>query len=91
MFDAVSAANLAVSVSSTRVTLTWSRADGANTYIVLIGTSPSSANIISTNTTNPEYFWNGGNVGTYYARIQSHNPCGTSGSSNEVSFRITGQ
>ena len=84
-------ANLAVSVSSTRVTLTWSRVDGVIDYIVLIGTSPSSANTISTNTTNPEFFWNGGSVGTYYARIQSRNSCGTSGSSNEVAFTVTGQ
>ena len=84
-------ANLAVSVASTRVTLGWSRADGANDYLVLVGTTPSSSNTISTNTTNPEFFWNGATLGTYYARIQSRNSCGTSGSSNEVAFTVTGQ
>jgi hypothetical protein len=82
---------LAVTVASTRVTMTWAPVNGASDYLVLVGTTASSSNVISTNTTNPEFFWNGATLGTYYARIQSRNPCGTSGSSNEVAFTVTGQ
>ena len=83
--------NLAVSAVGTRVTFNWAPVNGVIEYIVLVGTSPSSSNTISTNTTNPEFFWNGAANGSYYARIQSRNACGTSGSSNEVAFTVSGQ
>ena len=75
-------------MSDTRVTLTWSASSGAAEYIVLIGTTPSSSNELSTNTTNTTYQWNGAPVGQHYARIQAKNSCGTSGSSNEVAFTV---
>ena len=82
-------ANLVVTMSDTRVTLTWSAVSGATEYVVLVGTSPSSSNEILTNTTNTTYQWNGAKIGQHYARIQAKNSCGTSGSSNEVAFTVT--
>lgn len=81
-------ANLAVSVTGTSVVLTWSAATGAMDYMILVGTTPSSSNTLSTNTSQTTYPWSGVSPGTYYVRIQSRNACGTSGSSNEVSFRV---
>lgn len=79
--------NLTVSVSGTRVTLSWSSA-GAPEYLILVGTTPSSSNALSTNTTQTTYTWTI-SPGTYYARIQSKSGSNTSGSSNEVSFSVS--
>jgi hypothetical protein len=80
--------NLAVTTSGTSVVLSWSAVNGAMEYIVLVGTSPSSSNTLSTNTSQPTYPWSGVPAGSYYARVQARNSCGTSGSSNEVRFTI---
>jgi hypothetical protein len=82
-------ANLAVaSVAGTTVTLTWSAVNGATQYVVLVGRSPSSSDILSTNTTNTNYQWGGVPQGQHYARVQAMNSCGTSGSSNEINFTV---
>ena len=80
--------NLAVATSGTSVVLSWSAVSGAMEYLVLVGTSPSSANTLSTNTSQPNYSWSGVTPGSYYVRVQARNSCGTSGSSNEVRFSI---
>jgi hypothetical protein len=56
--------------------------------LILVGTTPSSSNSLSTNTTQTTYTWTI-SPGTYYARVQSKNGSTTSGSSNEVSFTVT--
>lgn len=82
--------NLAVqSIVGTSVTLSWSGVSGATEYLILVGTSPSSSNEVSTNTTQTNYTWTV-SPGTHYARVQAKNACGTSGSSNEVSFSVAG-
>jgi hypothetical protein len=82
---------LSADVIGSRVTLTWSASSGASEYLVLIGSTPSSSNVLFTNTTQLTYAWNGGSPGTYYARIQARNSCGNeSGSSNEVAFTTVG-
>ena len=82
--------NLTVaSVTGTVVTLSWSAASGAAEYLILVGTSPSSSNTLSTNTTQTTYTWTV-SPGTYYARVQAKIGTATSGSSNEVSFFIAG-
>jgi len=82
-------ANLVVTAIDTRVTLTWSAVSGITEYIVLIGSAASNSNELFTNTTNTTYQWNSAGLGQHYARIQAKNTCGTSGSSNEVAFRVT--
>lgn len=78
------------SIVGTSVTLTWSGVSGATQYVILVGTTPSSSNDLSTNTTQTNYTWTV-SPGTHYARVQAKNACGTSGSSNEVSFFVPGQ
>lgn len=83
-------ANLVESHVATRVDLSWSASSGAAEYVVIVGSEPSSSNSLFTNTSQTRYSWGGVRVGTYYARVQAKNACGTSGSSNEVMFTVTG-
>jgi hypothetical protein len=80
--------NLTVRVIGTQVTLSWS-SSGSPQYQILVGTSPSSSNALSTNTTQTTYTWTV-SPGTYYARVQSLSGTTTSGSSNEVNFTVSG-
>ena len=73
--------------NGSQISLSWT-GTGAPEYLVLVGTSPSSSNTLSTNTTKTEYTWTV-SPGTYYARVQSKNGTATSSSSNEVSFTVT--
>jgi hypothetical protein len=57
--------------------------------LILVGTSPSSSDALSTNTTQTSYTWTA-KSGTQYARVQAKMPCGTSGSSNEVVIVVAG-
>jgi hypothetical protein len=78
-----------VSVSGTRVEFAWSASATAAEYVMLIGTTPSSSNILLTNTTQTTYSLGGAPAGHQYARVQAKNACGTSGSSNEVEYTVT--
>ncbi|HEY7190178.1 MAG TPA: hypothetical protein VH436_26680 [Vicinamibacterales bacterium] len=80
--------NLTVKVVGTQVTLNWS-SSGSPQYQILVGTSPSSANALITNTTQTTYTWTV-SPGSYYARVQSMSGSTTSGSSNEVNFTVSG-
>jgi hypothetical protein len=75
-------------IAGTQVTLAWTEVSSATQYVVLVGTSPSSSNTLSTNTTQVTYSWSGVPVGRHFARVQTTNLCGTSGSSNEVEFTV---
>lgn len=80
--------NLALaSVQGTVATLQWSAVSGATEYQVLVGSAPSSSDLVSTNTTNNSYTWTA-KQGRQYARVQAK--CGGSwgSSSNEVEFTI---
>ena len=50
-------ANLAASTAGSVVTLQWSAVSGATEYMVLVGSTPSSSDQLSTNTTNNSYTW----------------------------------
>jgi hypothetical protein len=83
-------ANLAVaSIQGTVITLQWSAVSGASEYSVLVGSTPSSSDLLSTNTTNSNYTWTA-KPGRQFARVQAK--CGGSwgGSSNEVEFIVAG-
>ena len=71
------------------VTLRWSAVNGATEYSVLVGSTPSSSDLLSTNTTNNSYTWTA-RPGQQYARVQAK--CGGQfgGSSNEVVFTVGG-
>src|SRR5262245_46441668 len=50
--------NLAVaSINGSSVTLQWNSVSGATQYTVLVGSSPSSSDQLSTNTSNNSYTW----------------------------------
>lgn len=83
-------ANLTVvSVQGTVVTLQWSAVSGASEYLILVGSTPSSSDSLSTNTTNTSYTWTA-KPGKQFARVQAK--CGGSfgSSSNEVDFTVSG-
>ena len=82
-------ANLAATVAGSVVTLRWSAVNGATEYLVLVGSTPSNSDQLSTNTTNNSYSWTA-RPGQQYARVQAK--CGGQfgGSSNEVTFTVSG-
>jgi hypothetical protein len=82
-------ANLAASVAGTVVTLQWSAVSGATEYTVLVGSTPSSSDQLSTNTTNSNYTWTA-RPGRQFARIQAKCGGAWGGSSNEVEFTVAG-
>jgi hypothetical protein len=79
---------LAASVSGNTATLRWNAVSSATDYLILIGTSQSSSNSLSTNTSETSFVWNSVSSGTYHARVQARDSTGSSGSSNEVQFTV---
>jgi hypothetical protein len=83
-------ANLVVSaVQGSVVTLQWSAVSGASEYAILVGSTPSSSDQLSTNTSNATYTWTA-QPGRQFARVQAK--CGGTwgGSSNEAEFTVAG-
>ena len=84
-------ANLHVdSLQGSTVSLSWSAVSGATEYLVLFGSTSGSSDELFTNTSQAAYTTGGIKVGHHYARVQAKNACGTSASSNQVDFSITG-
>jgi hypothetical protein len=82
-------ANLTASVAGSVVTLQWSAVSGATEYTVLVGSTPSSSDQLSTNTTNSNYTWTA-RPGRQFARVQAKCGGAWGGSSNEVEFTVAG-
>jgi hypothetical protein len=81
-------ANLRVaSIQGTVVTLEWNAVSGATEYSVLVGSVPSSSDLLSTNTTNTSYTWTA-KGGRQYARVQAKCNGVFGGSSNEVEYTV---
>jgi hypothetical protein len=80
--------NLSVaSIQGTVVTLQWTGVSGAIDYTILVGSTPSSSDQLSTNTTNTSYTWTA-KKGSQFARVQARFSCGMSGSSNEINYTV---
>ena len=83
------ATNLSVTQNlSTRV-LAWTAGAKATDYDIQIGTTSGSSDIVRENTTHTDYTWTGGGsgtTGTFYARVHSHNSCGSGPASAELVF-----
>jgi type 1 fimbria pilin len=83
------ATNLSVTQNlSTRV-LTWTAGAKATDYDIQIGFSSGASDIVRDNTTHTDYTWTGGGSGTngtFYARVHSHNSCGSGPASAELVF-----
>ena len=82
-------ANLTASIAVSVVTLQWSAVSGATEYTVLVGSTPSSSDQLSTNTTNSNYTWTA-RPGRQFARVQAKCGGAWGGSSNEVEFTVVG-
>jgi hypothetical protein len=80
---------LSVSVTAGAVSLTWSPVSEASDYVVLIGNTPSSADVLLTNTTDSTQTLESMEPGSHFARVHAHNWCGTSESSDPVEFTIS--
>jgi len=80
--------DLSVKVTGTAVNLSWSPVNDASDYVVLVGTTPSGSDILLTNTTEASYTLEGVEPGTHFARVLTHNWCGTSESLDAVAFTV---
>lgn len=75
-------------VGSTR-TLSWTPGANATDYDIQIGYTSGGSQLVRDNTTHTSYQWTGGGSGTngtFYARVHSHNSCGSGPSSAELVF-----
>ena len=79
-------ANFGVALSGSSAVFTWSAVSGAMDYTLRVGTSAGAANVISTNTTQTSYTWNGTGRGTYFATVEARNACGSGAASIQLSF-----
>lgn len=84
-----SPANFAVALAGSSAVFSWSAVSGANDYVIRIGSTPGSGNMVSTNTTQTTFTWNGTGRGTYYATVEARNACGGGPVSNTLTFTTT--
>jgi hypothetical protein len=83
------ATNLAVSQNGSTRVLTWTAGARATDYDIQIGTASGASDLVRDNTTHTDYSWTGGGSGTtstFYARVHSHNSCGSGPASAELVF-----
>jgi hypothetical protein len=83
------ASNLSVAQNGSTRILSWTAGANATSYDVQIGTESGGSDIVQANTTQTSYTWTGGgsgNTGTFYARVHSHNSCGSGLPSPELVF-----
>jgi hypothetical protein len=80
--------NVAATVSGNNVLFTWSAVNNVRDYELQVGTSPGDSSVMSTNTTQTNYAWNGAARGTFYLRVNSRNTCGSGQPSNSVQFTV---
>lgn len=83
------ASNLSSSLSGSTRTLTWTAGANATGYDIQIGYTSGGSEFVRDNTTHTNYTWTGGGSGTngtFYARVHSHNSCGSGPPSNELVF-----
>jgi hypothetical protein len=70
------------------VNLSWSAVGDATDYVVLVGRTPGSAETALTNTSETHHSIDDLPRGTHFARVHAHNWCGTSASSEPISFQV---
>jgi hypothetical protein len=83
------ATNLISTLAGSTRTLTWTAGANATDYDIQIGTSSGASDLVRDNTTHTNYQWTGGGSGTsgtFYARVHSHNSCGSGPPSVELVF-----
>jgi hypothetical protein len=83
------ATNLRSTQSGSTRTITWTAGANATDYDVQIGLTSGGSEFVRDNTTHTNYTWTGGGsgtTGTFYARVHSHNSCGSGPASAELVF-----
>ena len=83
------ATNLASVQSGSTRTLSWTAGANATDYDIQIGYTSGGSEFVRDNTTHTNYTWTGGGSGsngTFYARVHSHNSCGSGPPSAEFVF-----
>jgi hypothetical protein len=83
------ASNLSSTLNGSTRTLTWTAGARATDYDIQIGETPGGSEFVRDNTTHTNYTWTGGGSGTdgtFYARVHSHNSCGSGPPSAELVF-----
>jgi len=80
--------NLSADVSGTTVSLSWSTVGDASDYVVLVGWTPTSSETVFTNASGPHHAIDDLPRGTHFARVHAHNWCGTSASSEPITFTV---
>ena len=83
------ATNLTSTLSGSTRTLTWTAGASATDYDIQIGSISGASDYVRENTTHTSYSWTGGGSGTsntFYARVHSHNSCGSGPASAELVF-----
>ena len=80
--------NLSADMTGNTVNLSWSAVGDASDYVVLVGWTPGSAETALTNTSETHHSIDDLPRGTHFARVHAHNWCGTSESSEPISFQV---
>jgi hypothetical protein len=83
------ASNISSTQSGSTRTLTWTAGTNATDYDIQIGSTSGGSEFVRDNTTHTNYTWTGGGSGTngtFYARVHSHNSCGSGPASAEYIF-----
>jgi len=80
--------DLSADVTGTTVSLSWSTVGDASDYVVLVGWSPTSSETVFTNASEAHHSIDDLPRGTHFARVHAHNWCGTSASSEPITFTV---
>jgi hypothetical protein len=79
---------LSADVTGASVNLSWSVVGDATDYVVLVGWTPVSSESLLTNTSEAHHWIENIAAGTHFARVLAHNWCGTSASSEPITFTV---
>jgi hypothetical protein len=82
--------HLTATVNGTNVTLSWSAAAGATSYVVEVGTGSGRTDLFNGDIGNRTNVSGAAGPGSLWARVRARNSLGTSAPSNEVTFVLGG-
>lgn len=84
--------NLSATVSGTTVSLSWTGASAATSYVIEVGSQAGQSDVASSDTgTTATSLTTSLAEGTYFIRVRAKNACGQSGTSNEVMATVQNQ
>jgi hypothetical protein len=80
--------NLTADAEGSLISLSWTAVGDATDYVVMVGTTPTSADTLMTNTTDSRHAFAGIEPGTHFVRVHAHNWCGTSDATDPIAFTV---